>query len=99
VLRRGDYFTPHTHPDAAWSGVLYVDAGDSGEAHGGLLAFRDPRGGAGMVEAPTNRFDGAGTVHHVPRTGELVVFPSWLVHWVVPYQSDRPRISIAFNAR
>jgi uncharacterized protein (TIGR02466 family) len=99
LLRRGDYFTPHVHPDAAWSGVLYVDAGDSSEAHGGFLSFRDPRAGAGMVEAATNRFDAACTVHHYPRTGELVVFPAWLVHWVVPYQGERPRISVAFNAR
>jgi len=99
LLRRGDYFSPHTHPDAAWSGVLYVEAGDTGEEHGGFLSFRDPRAGATMVSAATNRFDTACTVHHYPQTGELVVFPAWLVHWVVPYQGERPRISVAFNAR
>lgn len=99
LLRRGDYFTPHIHPDAAWSGVLYLDAADSGEQHGGFLSFRDPRAGAGMVEAATNHFDSACTLHHYPNTGELLVFPAWLVHWVVPYQSDRPRISVSFNAR
>jgi uncharacterized protein (TIGR02466 family) len=34
-----------------------------------------------------------------PQTGMLVIFPAWLVHWVTPYQSDRPRISVSFNAR
>lgn len=99
LLRRGDYFTPHAHADAAWSGVLYVDAGDAGEAHGGFLSFRDPRAGSGMVVTPTNRFDSADTIHHYPRTGELLVFPAWLVHWVVPYAGERPRVSVAFNAR
>lgn len=99
VLRRGDYFTPHTHPDATWSGVLYVDAGDSSEGSGGFISFRDPRGGAGMVPSLLRPEDAAGTIHHYPRTGELLVFPAWLIHWVVPYTGDLPRISVAFNAR
>src|SRR5574338_749073 len=97
VLRRGDYFTPHTHAGCAWSAVLYVDAGDSGPDHGGALAFRDPRAGADMVRSATNAFDHACTFHILPRTGMLVVFPAWLVHWVVPYQGERPRISVAAN--
>ena len=28
----------------------------------------------------------------------IVMFPSWLLHHVHPYQGERPRISIAFNA-
>lgn len=99
LLRAGDYFTPHKHQDAAWSGVLYVDAGDSSERAGGFLSFQDPRPGAGMVSGLLARQDAADTVHHYPRTGELVVFPSWLVHWVVPYTGTKPRISVAFNAR
>lgn len=99
LFTRGVYFNPHTHADAAWSGVYYVDAGDSGAAHGGMLMLRDPRVGAGMVASPTNGFDSADAYEVAPRTGALVIFPSWLVHWVTPYQGDRPRISVSFNAR
>jgi uncharacterized protein (TIGR02466 family) len=99
VLRRGDYFTPHTHSNSVWSLVLYVDAGDSSRDAGGALALRDPRAGAGLVHGPTNAHDTACTFTLFPRTGMLVVFPAWLVHWVVPYQGERPRISIALNAR
>ena len=99
LFTRGVYFNPHVHPDAAWSGVYYADAGDSGDDAGGLLMFADPRAGAGMVLGDSNRFDSASTVEHRPRTGELLIFPSWLLHWVTPYQSDRPRISVSFNSR
>lgn len=99
VLRSGDYFTPHTHADAAWSVVLYIDAGDASDAAGGLLAFHDPRSGAGMVRSATTAGVEGATFELRPRTGMLVVFPAWLVHWVVPYRGDRPRISIAANAR
>ena len=99
LFTRGVYFNPHTHPDAAWSGVYYVDAGDSGPDAGGLLVLGDPRAGAGMVLGDSNRFDSASSVQITPRTGEPLIFPSWLVHWVTPYQRDAPRISVSFNAR
>jgi uncharacterized protein (TIGR02466 family) len=99
VLGRGDYVTPHTHADSAWSAVLYVDAGDAGEANGGFLSLRDPRAGAAMVITDANVDDSACTFHLYPRTGMLVVFPAWLVHWVVPYRGARPRISVAANLR
>jgi uncharacterized protein (TIGR02466 family) len=99
LFTRGVYFNPHTHADAAWSGVYYVDAGESGGDAGGVLMLGDPRAGAGMVLGDSNRFDSASAVEIPPRTGELLIFPSWLVHWVTPYQSDAPRISVSFNAR
>lgn len=99
LLVRNAYFSPHTHADAAWSGAYYVDAGDSGPEHGGLLTFRDPRAGAAMVATPSNAFDTACAFELAPRTGTLVMFPAWLLHWVTPYTSDRPRVSIGFNAR
>ena len=32
-----------------------------------------------------------------PEPGQLVVFPSFLMHWVWPNQSDEDRIVIAWN--
>jgi uncharacterized protein (TIGR02466 family) len=98
VLRAGDYFTPHTHSESAWSGTYYLDAGES-DAGSGVLMVRDPRAGAGMVTTPINEFDSACTFELPPHTGLFVVFPSWLTHWVTPYRGTAPRISIAFNAR
>jgi len=31
--------------------------------------------------------------------GQLVLFPSWLLHEVMPYEGDDVRITVAFNAR
>ena len=33
-----------------------------------------------------------------PQAGLLVVFPSWLYHWVHPYTGQRPRVAVSFNA-
>jgi uncharacterized protein (TIGR02466 family) len=99
VLRDGDYFTPHTHANSAWSGAVYLEVGEPSIEQGGLLCFRDPRAGAAMVISAANVFDSACTVRIAPQRGELIAFPAWLVHWVSPYRGTTPRISVAFNAR
>ena len=33
------------------------------------------------------------------QAGELVLFPSWLLHEVLPYEGDDVRITVAFNVR
>ena len=53
----GAYHAPHSHPDSAWSGVYYVDAGtDSPDRPlSGVLEFLDPRAGVEAVTAPAIR--------------------------------------------
>jgi predicted 2-oxoglutarate/Fe(II)-dependent dioxygenase YbiX len=31
--------------------------------------------------------------------GDLVIFPSWLLHHVQPFEGEGHRITVAFNAR
>lgn len=97
-LTRGDFFTPHTHSGSAWSGVYWADAAASSPERGGMFTVRDPRSGANMVETGLARFDSACTAELQPVTGQLLVFPSWLLHWVSPYDGDGKRVSISFNA-
>ena len=33
----------------------------------------------------------------MPEAGLLVIFPSWLYHWVHPYVGPTPRIAVSFN--
>jgi uncharacterized protein (TIGR02466 family) len=98
LLRAGNYNTLHAHPESAWSGVYYVDAGEQAAADelSGLLELRDPRSAVEMVPAPGWPFGNPLRIQ--PETGLMVLFPSWLYHQVHPYRGQRPRIAIAFNA-
>jgi len=98
ICRTGAYHAPHAHPDSAWSGVYYVDSGtdNPGCPLGGVLEFFDPRGGAEAVTAPGDPYGEPVRVR--PEAGLLVVFPSWLYHWVHPYPGHSPRIAVSFNA-
>lgn len=98
ICRAGAYHAPHSHPDSAWSGVYYVDAGTANQDQplGGVLEFLDPRVGAEAVSAPGDLYGEPFRVR--AQSGLLVMFPSWLYHWVHPYAGGTPRIAISFNA-
>ncbi|HEX7961011.1 MAG TPA: 2OG-Fe(II) oxygenase family protein [Terriglobales bacterium] len=98
ICRAGSYHAPHSHPDSAWSGVYYVDAGSESPdcPLSGMLEFLDPRAGVEAVSAPGDPYGEPLRVQ--PQPGLLVVFPSWLYHWVHPYAGQTPRIAVSFNA-
>jgi uncharacterized protein (TIGR02466 family) len=104
VTRTGGYQSIHYHPRASWSGIYAVQAGDHVEdrPESGQVKFYDPRGPVFMHVDPGNeRLEPRYTttpvyVQHTP--GRLVIFPSWLMHEVLPYVGRTERIVVAFNA-
>ena len=97
VLPRGGYHIPHVHPAAFWSGVYYVNGNESVEGHpmSGKLELLDPRMGGGLTApVPTPLY---GRLLFDPVPGQMIVFPSWLQHFVHPYFGRSERITVAFN--
>lgn len=96
----------HAHPGSLWSVVYYVDdgyAGSQDRALGGELTFLDPRFPMVRMSMPDLRYrrpDDTLDNHEVwmrPRSGLVVIFPSWLQHAVRPYRGGGVRLSIAIN--
>jgi uncharacterized protein (TIGR02466 family) len=97
VNRKGHYNTSHIHPGATWSGVYYVDPGDPPqEGSGAVLEFEHP-----IQAMVMSFFPGLlpSTLIVKPEAGLIVVVPSTLVHIVLLYGGERPRVCIPFNAR
>lgn len=100
---RHGYNRTHTHPNALWSGVYYVQAPEDS----GRIYLTDPRVQATMVtahlsESATDMRDTWKEVFFEPVAGRLLIFPAWLSHEVQPNLSRLKgragdRISIAFN--
>ena len=81
----------HAHHDSAWSGVIYLKT-EMAEGSG-LIEFIDPR-----HTFVSREESAAGNTYAVdPKVGTLVMFPSWLSHWVTPVRTESERISVAFN--
>jgi uncharacterized protein (TIGR02466 family) len=103
VTRRGGFFGLHNHPMASWSGVYCVDPGknDSDKPDSGLLSFVNPSATNSMYLDPGNArivspFD-YGTRNIQMEPGQLVLFPSWVLHDVKPFEGEGERITVAFN--
>lgn len=94
---QGGFNAPHTHPGAQWSGVYYVSQPQVNEGNSGMIEFLDPRS-----DLPNWRIFRAGTFRPKrkirPEAGEIILFPSYLVHWVYPNETVAERVTIAFNA-
>lgn len=104
VTRHGGFTILHTHPMASWSGVYCVDPGESTpeRPESGVLRFHNPHAYSNYFMDPGNaKFQKP--FHHgswsLPlQPGQLVLFPSWLQHEVLPFFGSDERITIAFNA-
>ncbi|HVZ27450.1 MAG TPA: 2OG-Fe(II) oxygenase family protein [Rhizomicrobium sp.] len=99
INQKGHFNYSHDHPGSLFSGVYYVKGGaDKGE-----LELKTPIAAhtytiSGDIVGSFNAFTGHAMVIP-PVTGDLLIFPSWLLHRVNMSQSEEERISIAFNAR
>lgn len=103
VTRRGGFFDLHNHPNASWSGVYCVDPGgdDPAAKHSGLLNFVNPMIASAMyLDAAVSRMQRPYAYQNANlrlEAGQLVIFPSWVLHDVKPYEGPGERITVAFN--
>lgn len=106
VSTKGNANQYHFHPGSYWSAVAYIDDGYNGEGEaslGGELQLLDPRMPMVRMTAPDLRIleeGGTPQMNEIavrPRTGMIVMFPSWLQHAVRPFYGEGTRISIAIN--
>ena len=81
---KGHWNTPHTHPDSDVALVLYLTDSD------GLLYLMSP--------FPQRRIDKHGDYIRVKaKKGDIIMFPSDIMHYVLPNPKDTDRISISMN--
>jgi uncharacterized protein (TIGR02466 family) len=103
VTRRGGFFALHNHPMAAWSGVYCVSAGqpDADKPDSGLLSFLNPSViGSMYLDASTTNIQGVYSTHIRNirlEPGQLIIFPSWLLHDVKPFEGEGERLTVSFN--
>ncbi len=100
----------HVHGNCSWSGVYYVQSGQSSRKAGetgdngmpnGITRFYGPHmeyqaGGHGDLG---NLYLQSSTWDSFPEDGKLVIFPAHLKHMVFPYNGDDDRIIVSFHAQ
>jgi len=82
---------PHLHNGCWYSGVFYIHAeGDEGDI---VFIDKDPKVVSDYPHSPRVNENWSFS----PTKGELILFPSALMHMVEPNFTDRDRYSISFN--
>ncbi len=92
-LHRDGYHTSHVHPRGWISSACYIQLPDSmraGHTDEGILSFGAP----GMLTTPSLPAE----LSVRPEMGLLVLFPSYFWHGTLPFSSDQPRLTVAFDA-
>jgi len=99
INQKGHFNYSHDHPGSLFSAVYYVKGGaDKGELELKTPIVPHTYTISGEMVGSFNAFTGHAMVVP-PVTGDLLIFPSWLLHRVNMSQSEEDRISIAFNSR
>lgn len=100
----------HVHGNCSWSGVYYVQSGDSSK-HNKDIGSNGQLNGITRFYGPHTEYQAGGhgemgnfylqdnTFDSYPEDGKLVIFPSHLKHMVFPYNGEKERIIVSFHAR
>ena len=91
----GDYQTPHLHAGATISGVYYAHVPDTLEEPEGAIDFITP---VDVQESTFLKGYSKSYCRVVPKSGSLLIFPSYLRHFTHPIRSGGDRLAIVFNA-
>ena len=99
----------HVHGNCSWSGVYYVQAGESssspesdrGKQPNGITRFYGPHmenmaGGHGDYG---NYYLQDSSWDSYPQDGKLCIFPSYLKHMAFPYDGADDRVIVSFHAQ
>jgi len=88
--QKGDNHHAHVHPVSTLSGTYWPIAEDKAAQ----LVFENPSESS-MIQYPPNQdhFE----YPYVPKTGDMLIWPSWLRHKVLTQNHDVMRVSISFN--
>ena len=86
---QGGYNISHNHAGSVVSGVIYLQATGTG-----MIEFQ-PMNHLYKINHPCWFYNGSMQYH--PEDGDIILFPSHLLHCVEPNPIERERINIAFN--
>ena len=106
--RDGAFHDVHTHGNCSWSSAYIVQIDEPvqrvkhpvyGEANGVTRLYGPPFQALGGAFADVgNAYLQPPSIDIEPIEGQLVLFPSWLAHQALPYNGDKERVIISFNA-
>ena len=93
VLKTNENFHAHTHANNYLSGVCYVQTKNT------HINFLDPRPQSNVIRPAVKNYNilNSSVLLLTANENKLILFPSWLQHYVSSKKDKEPRISVSFN--
>lgn len=91
--KKGQYHHKHSHPNSYLSGVVYLHADKLNDT----IYFENAKHNIFNIEAREWNLFNSKTWYFPVGTGDIVVFPSDLTHFVKAAPCDEERVSLSFN--
>lgn len=97
-MRKDGYHPPHIHPRSQISGTFYVKCNEKSSP----IVLCNPTEALRMHDLQPGRVGDftpftSPSVSIQPKENQLLLWPSWLYHYVPTHMDSSPRISISFN--
>ena len=98
INSKNSFHYKHPHPGCLFSAVYYVKV----PQNSGSIILHNPRSYQSLYITPHmiesyNTFNSS--IYTIqPKEGQLIIFPGWLEHEVLPSDTEEERISISFNS-
>ena len=109
ISNAGGFHETHVHGNCSWSGVYYVQAGESSRSSSdsrngllnGITRFYGPYMDfyAGGHSEFGNLYLQQDSWDSFAQDGKIAVFPSYLKHMVFPYSGEQDRVIVSFHAQ
>ena len=90
---KNQYHHKHAHPNSLVSGVMYIN---SDEKYDKIKFFNDTYHRLTLSVKKYNLFNSSSWAFSI-KTGDILLFPSSLIHMVETKEGNNTRISLAFN--
>lgn len=81
----------HIHQSGWLSGVIYLKVVPSLNNNEGAIKF--------SLAGPRSSYANLPEIIHVPKAGDIVLFPSSLYHGTIPFSTNTDRIIVSFDLR
>lgn len=98
VFLNGQHLPVHVEGDSHLSGVLWLDwsatPNPQERDYSGMFCMQNPSGVVGFKDLP---FEAPRSMMFPPVSGSLVLHPSYVPHFVFPYNGARPGVEIHFE--
>tara|TARA_R100001015_G_C4631806_1_gene194655 strand:- start:2614 stop:3216 length:603 start_codon:yes stop_codon:yes gene_type:complete len=93
ILKPKEFHEPHTHSNCILSGTFYLESDGKSP-----IWFCDPRPVGGVLpDVKEQNIDNSTLWYYPSIENRLIIFPSWLQHYVHTVNSNKNRIAISFN--